>query len=491
MTAAPFTHLVGASIPRSGHHFLVDLLKVTLGDDLRYCEFYVEDDCCRAVPCTRPAARVVFQKHHDLDLSLAPGLPGILYVIQHRDPVMSTLSDRELLAHVEGDVVATDRDEYVVWLGRRASYYHRFVEKWLRRPRANHLAIEYDAFVADPAATIRRLTAACGLAIADARIERAVADVGGVRAAPPQATVETFTRRTLPASRFLDLDLLPAFESLLLDRLGELRPKQRLDTVEYRDHPVTCVYLAYQSRAAGDLPEALHQLDRALAIEPYNRHLLHERADVLVALDRLPEAIAAATTACALAPDDERGLRRLGDLHVQGANIHLGAARAIAERLVAFRPEEAGHRVHLATVCRAMGDHTAALDQARRAIALDARDPFVWRFASEIFTACRQWDDAIGAVEGAIARAPSTGEFHHHLANVLTLAGRPADAASAHRRAIVLDPAQPGWHWKYVDDLLQAGDAAEARRASTAALARFPGHPLLAAQRAGLSLDNT
>ena len=209
------THLIGVSIPRSGHHFLVDLLRTLLPDDFRYCEFYAQSDCCRAVPCTRPsAASIFYQKHHDLDLALPTALAGVRWVVQVRDPVMSTLSDREHIVRLETEARAADRDEYVVWLGKKAYYYERFFEKWVLPGAADRVVIDYDDLVAQPAHALRRLTTFCDVAVDDERIMDAVAEIAGKRADPLGGVEEAFTRRTLPASRFLDPSLLPAFESL-------------------------------------------------------------------------------------------------------------------------------------------------------------------------------------------------------------------------------------------------------------------------------------
>jgi tetratricopeptide (TPR) repeat protein len=482
------THLVGASIPRSGHHFLVDLLKALFDETLRYCEFYDDDGCCRRVPCMAPAgrARVLFQKHHDLDLSLPADIPGVLYLIQTRDPVMSTVSDRELIARAESEERARDRDESVLWLGRKASYYQRFVEKWVHRAPARHLMLPYDALVADPAAALRRIADACGLEVDEARVAAAVGEVAGRRAAPRTNAPEEFRRRTSIDSPYLDRALLAAFESLLLDRLPELRAGRRLPDVDWRTSPVTHVYESEQALAAGDLLGALGHLDAARALEPRNRHLLGARAELLARAGRIDEAIAAATAVVDLAPADVLALRRLSDFHTQRAIDDLRTARAVAERLVALRPGDPGARVHLATICLRLGDRAAAAEHAARATAIGSRDAYVWRYASETLAACAQGDAAIAAVQGAIERAPYVGEFHHHLANQLALAGRIDEAAAAHRRALALEPDRADWHWKHVEDLLRAGATAEADAALRVALERFPTDRRLIAQRARL-----
>lgn len=482
-------HVVGASIPRSGHQCLVELLQKLLGDAFRYCEFYAAPGCCGRVPCVvpmTPPARVRFQKHHDLALDLPADLPGVLYLVQTRDPVMSTLSDREHIARLEGEARAADRDESVLWLGCKASYYQRFVEKWVERPPARHVHLAYDDLVADPAAALRRVIDACGVTAPDARLAAAVTAVAGHRAARRDEVPEPFARRLRTDSPYLAPDLLAAFESLLLDRLPALRPGRRLADVDYRHSAVTRVYEAEQARAAGDLLGALAHLDAARALEPRNRFLLGARADLLAHMGRIDDAVVAATAAAELAPDDVLALRRLSDLHAARAPADLVRPRALAERLVALRPDDPGQRVHLASICLRLGDAAAAAAHARHAAGAQTRDAYVWRHASEVLASCAEVDVALEAARGAIALAPYVGEFHHHMANLLTRLGRADEAAAAHRRALELEPDRADWHWKYVEDLLGAGATADADAALRAALTRFPADRRLVAQRARL-----
>src|SRR4051794_25602386 len=63
--------LLGASIPRSGHHYLQRILSHYFQDELFYCEWYTPRDCCKHVPCIKHLnCRITFQKSHDWDLSL-------------------------------------------------------------------------------------------------------------------------------------------------------------------------------------------------------------------------------------------------------------------------------------------------------------------------------------------------------------------------------------------------------------------------------------
>lgn len=100
---APNIFLLGVSIPRSGHHFLATLLEQALGADIRYCEDHSKDDCCKDVPCSRARQhRVIYQKNHDMELTLDANLPGVSYLVQFREPIPAVVSDRELFAAVYG-----------------------------------------------------------------------------------------------------------------------------------------------------------------------------------------------------------------------------------------------------------------------------------------------------------------------------------------------------------------------------------------------------
>jgi tetratricopeptide (TPR) repeat protein len=482
----PRAHVVGVSIPRSGHHFLVSLLRETFGAAFRYCEFYTPRDCCRSLPCTRGGdEEVFFQKNHDLELAVPTDLRDVVYAVQYRDPVMALLSDREYLATMEGEERAGDRDEYVVWLGRKAFHFDRFFDKWLRPARPHDVRIDYDDLVADPAGVLQRLCTACGCDVPRATLAAAVERAAPTRAFfPPRANAPQktpFVRRAVDTSRFYDAALLPAVESLLLDRIGELAAKRRLERADYRGHPVACVFFAEDARRRGDLAAALEQIDRAIASEPRNAHLVAERCDALCALGRVDDAVAAAARAVELAPANVELLRRLSDVHVRAARSHLADARRLAELLVELRPDDPGSRVHLAYLLLQLGETGGAQLHANRALQLGSRDPDAWRVASEIFASCQNWPAAIEAVRGAIAIKPAFPEYHHHLANLLTLAGRNDEAEAEHRRAIALAPDRPGWRWKLAEDLRLAHREADALVVVREALTAFPDHPSLRA----------
>ena len=144
------------------------MLGALLHDDLFYCEWYSEADCCQAVPCSRRgASQVSLQKSHDFDLNVPKHLTDVVYLIQHRAPVPTALSAREFHAGAYGVALASDRGEYAVWLGRHAEYYLAFCQRWLLDPPRNSVIVDYDDLASRPA----RRSHACSLALTSARLE--------------------------------------------------------------------------------------------------------------------------------------------------------------------------------------------------------------------------------------------------------------------------------------------------------------------------------
>lgn len=475
-------HLVGASIPRSGHHFLVRLLKDLLGSDFGYCEFYTPVDCCRRVPCVRTEGfRLFFQKNHDLDLQLAADVHGVLYVVQHREPTLGALSDREYLADLGEADRAADRDEYVVWLGKRASHYVRFYRKWIERPPSRSFLVEYEELRGNPAGAVMGLLAKCGLSEPDpAALAEAVAKSIGM-VAPGHALLadRVFRPRTLMSSVYFDEDLLPAYEAAISASLPEAPFVRRFPPGAFEEHPVGLVFLAEMARAGGKTPEALSLYRRASQKAPENPFLLAELARLVAAHGSKAEAVEMARLAARGRPGHGPLLRCWSDLQLARADEELGWAQNVAESLVDASPSDPGSLVHLASILLKRGSLGAAMERVRIAVGLGPADPYVWRFASEVFAAGRSWDESIDAANQATLRAPAEAEYHHHLGNMLFEAGRIDEADDAHRRAVALAPRVAGWRWKHGEDLLRGNLRARARDVVREALSTFPGDPAL------------
>lgn len=145
-------HVVGVSMPRSGHHLLEMILKNTLGDKCSYCEFY-EKGCCKSIPCKSKIKaasgkhKLFLQKSHDFDFSDQIAVPGTFRVVQYRSPVPRSLSNYELYLMTRSeDNISTFRR----FLVDEALYFCKFYQKWIKKPSAKLFILTYEELTADP-----------------------------------------------------------------------------------------------------------------------------------------------------------------------------------------------------------------------------------------------------------------------------------------------------------------------------------------------------
>lgn len=140
------------SIPRSGHHWMIDSL---LGYDpaTRYCEFHSQGiaGCCGRQPCIGP---VDVAKCHDY-AGDARKSDRRKYVIQVRPSLPSIVSHFELRVLRLGleDSPASWRR----FATEGAVYRNRFARKWLDRLPARSMVLHYDDLLARPGEELARL----------------------------------------------------------------------------------------------------------------------------------------------------------------------------------------------------------------------------------------------------------------------------------------------------------------------------------------------
>ena len=155
------------SLPRSGHHFVKNLLQQACGEQFSYCEGYHEPGCCRNSPCSvaaywhfargHPLAHLRLLKSHDFALKDATFTPpaGMVRLIQVRRPLellaswleaLSSSLDRVFLYHEpevleeawrlideHGAVMPSEHAQ--AWLASKCSYVQAFLQKWLPQAR--------------------------------------------------------------------------------------------------------------------------------------------------------------------------------------------------------------------------------------------------------------------------------------------------------------------------------------------------------------------
>ena len=179
------------SIPRSGHHYLVKLLrryfnaKTRQTKRLAYCEYY---HCCKMRPCNlyepdseTSAAKVHLLKSHDEflrrnDEDYEPPLEvcnKVKHLVQIRHPIPSTISEfllanSKLKKEQRGDkhtsVDGTSNSTTLDWLPfsiHELQYRKSFLEKWiLQNPwveSPQYYFLDYDRFLASPSEKLREV----------------------------------------------------------------------------------------------------------------------------------------------------------------------------------------------------------------------------------------------------------------------------------------------------------------------------------------------
>lgn len=403
--------LVGASVPRSGHHFLESVLRAYWQAELRYCGFYDAEGCCKAIPCTRrQGERVIFQKNHDWQMAVPLGLEGVAYVVQYRHPVPAALSDWERLFRRgrRRDAAGPDRSRaaHGWYLAGKARYMRRFHAKWLKAPPPGAILVEYDQFRADPAGTLAPIFAAADGQADPARLAAAIAATAGIQA----ATGEPYRPRRVEESSLPHPDLMAAFEAHVLaacpglgyrpmlagpaateeflglmlahDEATPLPPEEAhrtapADRLLLADrlsggHPEVRMRLAAALLAAGRAEEALVALEALVAAQPGFARGWRALFGAARRAGRQPSPAVLTPDAAFAMLGDAEVLGRMGKAWLR----HGEAAKAVAMLAMAIglHPQAPGLRAPWAAALLAAGRVEEALAAAREAAAQDPAD---------------------------------------------------------------------------------------------------------------------
>lgn len=231
--------LIGASIPRSGHHHLARLLKGYFGPELHYCSVYDVEDCCGRIPCSKAGApALIYQKSHDFDFRLPNDVAGAVYLIQHRHPVSNALSGAELRSRRRGFRPPSDgplaRAKFHDFLASRLAYYRRFHDKWVASSPAGAVLIDHERLAADPAAVLCEIMALVDVHAEQARLAATVeqfAERGGRRSV-------SYKPRVVEESAFFDRGALAAFEAAVIAECPAFGYRPLLGGGRYKTHPL-------------------------------------------------------------------------------------------------------------------------------------------------------------------------------------------------------------------------------------------------------------
>lgn len=140
--------ILGKSMPRSGHHFLINILSNYFLDDFHYCEFYKPTYCCRTIPCQKSyepnkGNKFFIQKSHDFRFQDEFD-NKYNYIIQYRHPVPRVQSNFELALKVPGNKWSDDKRSFFGFMKKEAEYFVKFYNKWIHKPPIKSEIILYE-----------------------------------------------------------------------------------------------------------------------------------------------------------------------------------------------------------------------------------------------------------------------------------------------------------------------------------------------------------
>ncbi len=399
--------LIGASIPRSGHHYLQRILSLYFGHDLYYCEFYSQKNCCKTVPCNRGGEhRVIYQKSHDREFTLTTGEADSLYIVQYRHPVPEALSDRELdLRDAIGRRSINyrlTREYYGWWLASKAVYYRNFHDKWLVSRLSNAAYMDYAALAEDPATLIAPVIHWATGDVDTAKLAQAIAQASLTRAAAQNVEAAVFKPRIVANSPHFDPDLLGPFEAFVIAHCPEYGFSRELSG-SYDDHWIFGLILAQDPRAPLPDGESDH-LDAAARRAPSHPEILLRLA------------------------------KRHLDLGETGPAI--GLLDEALSRNPYFGP---GYRL-LAQVCKSTGHSLPSSATTSSAMFACADSPGALVEVAAALLAEGKPVNAATVLSAAVVLAPEDHRANQLLAKTLTTLGRREQAKGYARRAAELKP---------------------------------------------------
>jgi len=191
--------------------------------------------------------------------------------------------------------------------------------------------------------------------------------------------------------------------------------------------------LGFLLATSGRAPEGLPLLDRSIALEPANPGFLDNRAQVLLHMGLLDEAVRDAREVTALAPRFAEGWLHLAQaLRRQGRREESLAA---AESALAADPNHAGAAYHAALLRMEAGDRAAAEEGFLRVLARDPRHAAALVNLGVLQRESGRDAQALASFARAAEAEPGNAGAHGNLGVALQSAGRLEEAFGAYQRA--------------------------------------------------------
>jgi tetratricopeptide (TPR) repeat protein len=248
----------------------------------------------------------------------------------------------------------------------------------------------------------------------------------------PAAPLAAFNVETLLASAIQAQDAGRAAEAE--------RGYRTLLTIAPRDARIPA-HLAVLLLEQGRNAEALPVLEQALALDPGQSGMLVNKGNALIALERVPEAVAAYGQAIALQPEVDRapGWVNLG-VYLESLKRHDDAAEAYL-KAIALDPDLPEAWGNLGIARLTAGRAEEALEALDRAVQLRPGYADAWTNRGTALQELRRLDEALQSFDRALALQPDMAEVWSGRSLALHEMGRLDESAEASARAVSLDPA--------------------------------------------------
>jgi WD40 repeat protein len=147
--------------------------------------------------------------------------------------------------------------------------------------------------------------------------------------------------------------------------------------------------------------------DQTRALDDPEAASFAAQAEELAKQERLPEAIAALSSAIALAPGNGAFYSRRSGF--RKANGDKEGALADCNRAIELDPHLAYAFANRAELCVESGDQDGAFEDASKALAIDDGIASSWAVKGWVLAKRQDWPNALAALDRAIALAPKTG----------------------------------------------------------------------------------
>ena len=259
-------HVLGVSMPRSGHHLFEMILKNTLQEKFSYCEFY-EQGCCKTIPCASEAkiasgeSSVFMQKSHDFEFKDPITVPGTHRIVQYRSPVPRALSNYELhLQHYPEDTLRSFRD----FLAAEALYFARFYKKWLANRVPDCLLLSYEELTSHPLKVALDFFDHVAMPIDPDKAAEGVAKAVRVRGRDNIA----FVYSNIYSHRYANHTVLANFEDLVIRNCPGYYPVRYFAAADSRNSLLELLFNARKALDEGDPAKALSLAEAAGKQDP-------------------------------------------------------------------------------------------------------------------------------------------------------------------------------------------------------------------------------